>query len=53
MHRDPLIARRAAIHLRVGLFLDCRNDDRVPLGPRRIQQQEREAAIAGNEAEGH
>ncbi len=42
---------RALVHLRVGLFLDGRNDDAQTMRPGSIQQKKREAPIAGDETE--
>jgi len=45
------IAGSARVHLGIGLFVDGRDDDIKSVGARRIEEQEREAAVAGNEAE--
>jgi hypothetical protein len=51
MHCDSSISRGALIDLRIGLFLNRRNHHLAALGARRIQEQKREAPIAGNQAE--
>jgi len=50
VEQDP---GRAFVDLRVGLFANRRDSNRKPLGPRRIEQQKRKPAIAGNKAELH
>ena len=41
----------AGIDRRIGLFLDGSDDDGKAVGARRVQQEKREAAIAGDQAE--
>ena len=50
---DAAVAPRALVDLRVGLFADGRDHHGEPLRPRRIQQQKRKAAVAGDQAEFH
>ena len=50
---DALVVGRAAVDLRVGFFADGGNHYGKALRPRRVEQQEGKAAIAGDEAEFH
>src|SRR5579863_1417474 len=47
------VSRSATIDLRIGLLLDGCDNDGEPLPPRRIQQQERESTVTGDETELH
>ncbi len=53
VHGHARVRLGALVHLRIGLFLDGRDDDLEPLRPRRIEQQKGKAAVAGNQAEFH
>ena len=51
MDADVGVGGGAVVDLGVGLFLDGGDDDGEPVGARGVEQQEREAAVAGDEAE--
>ena len=48
---DAGVGGGAGVDLGVGLFLDGGDDDGEAVGARGVEQQEREAAVAGDEAE--
>ena len=47
---DGGVGGGAGVHLGIGLFLDGGDDDGEAMGARGIEQQEREAPVAGDEA---
>src|ERR1017187_2532374 len=53
MDGDALIRGGAPVNLWGGLFADGGDADGQPLGARRIQEEERKAAVAGDEAKFH
>ena len=48
---DSGIGGSAGVHLRIGLFLERRDDDLFAVGAGGFEQQERKAAVAGDQTE--
>ncbi len=48
---DIRIGGGAGVDLRIGLFLDGGDDDLKAMGARGVEEEEREASVAGDEAE--
>ena len=52
MDADLWVEGSAVVDLRVGLFLDGGDNDGKAVGACGVEQKEREAAVAGDEAQG-